>query len=240
MGFGMENKHKKTILRLIVLSAIVLSITAMFTPIACYDGSDVLKELYGIENPEKYIKIELSPLLHHGAGYNFSDPDSPSEHHQYRFFNLLKFETGKPVTIDSSLYLSTLFDEPYPIEDDLFFSGNIAGLIYALLSPIFLFFYAYICYKGIENIGIKKTRYFLHIGILSSIVGIIFIATFYYLINIIDFGNWGLTNFITLGYGFYIGITATVLFFLAYIMQNYYVKYPKEKPTMDDNLVKNK
>lgn len=225
----MKEKDKKILLNMIVLVAISLGFISLFAPTISNDYSDLLKKL-GTENPEKYTKHEITPILIHSIAYDFSNPDNPSEYHIYNFFQFLKFETGTPRETD---YAHETNPDLYYINQASNFS-NIFVMFYIIASITFPLLLIYFIYKGIKNIY-NKTRYFLYVGSIILISVVIFMVGMYYSINSLDIYNLGYIDITTIEYGFYLGIVTIVLFFLAYILQNYYLEYPKEKTISIDS-----
>ncbi len=225
----MKEKDKKILLNVIVLVAVILGFISFFAPTISADYSDLLKEL-GTENPEKYIKSKHAPLLHHHITYDFSNPDDPSEYHIYTFFQFFKFETGTYREINSA----------HKLNPDLYYINqasnflNVFFMLYILMLIILPILLIYFIYKGIKNIY-NKTRYFLYLFILTLTTCVIFMIGMYYSINSQDINNLGYTDIITIEYGFYLSIATIVLFFLAHILQNYYLEYPKEKTISIDS-----
>lgn len=233
----MQEKNKETVLKIIILTAIILTAISFFAPMASIDYSDVLDDLekQGYNPPRTYVKKEVSLVLWKHSIYDFSDPNSPSEHHSYRLFNLIEFETEKPINIDSTLINPKDLDLLNE-KGDIFFSTNIASLIYVALFPIGLAIFIYLIYKGFKNIGIKKTKYFLYLSILTPIISILFIAANYFYIDTIDFYNLNYINYMIIEYGFYIGMAGIILFFIAYILQQYFIKITEKKLPEDADI----
>ena len=221
----MEKKYKKTLLDLIIITAIAMTIISLFLPIICIDYSDVYKNEYN-EEPDKYAKLENSILLWHYAYYDLSNPEEPYENHQYRLFNIIKFETGKPIDIQSNI-VSLEEREFLTNNGDFFFSTNIAIYIYMAFIPIGLAVYIYLCYKGIKNIGIKRTKYFLYLALLSVIIFIVYIVGNYFFLETLDIRNIGYSKHMTTGDGFITGLISVTLFFIAYVTQQYFIKIDK-------------
>lgn len=226
--------NKKTLLKIVILTAIILSIISLFVPMIIMDYSDVLDDLQkqGYDVPKRYSKLETSILLWIHSVYNYNNPDSPPVHQSYRLFNLIEFEKGKPIDIESAL-ININDQDILNKRGDFLFSTNIASLIYIAIFPIGLAIFIYLIYKGFKNIGIKKTKYFLYLGILPSVIFILFLVGNYLYLSIVDFNDLGYTKYITLGYGFYTVIASIILFFIAYILQQYFIKIPEK--TVPDN-----
>ena len=226
----MKEKDKKLLLKLIVIVAIAIGFLYLFVPSFFIDFSD-LSKYSGVENPEKYVKIEYAPFLIHEIAYDFSNSDDPSEYHIYYFLNILKFETGEARDISS----------PHMQNPDIYYinkSSNFINIFYMstflalIIVPILIF---YFLYKGFKSIDNKKTKYFLYAGFVNLIVFVFYITAYFYFIKSMDIYNLGYTSFINIGYGFYLVIISIILFFFAYILQNYYIKYQKEKTVSSDN-----
>lgn len=123
--------NKKTLLKIVILTAIILSVISLFVPMIIMDYSDVLNDLekQGYETPEIYSKLENSILLWIYSVYNYNNPDSPPVHQSYRLFNLIEFEKGKPIDIESAL-ININDQDILHKRGDFLFSTNIASLIY--------------------------------------------------------------------------------------------------------------
>jgi len=219
----MKNEHKEILLNLIVLAAVAIAIVSLFVPIIGVDYSDIEKNM-GIED-FSYVKTYYGPLTAHIIVSDSLESDDAHEYHTYWFFGFFKFETGTPIE-----YESAHLKNPY----DFYITAS-NNYLYLLFVSFFMgmsiypFLFIYFSYRGIQNIDIKKTKYFLYLGIVNLISLISFLIGGYFLVNSFDVNNVGYVNFITFQYGFYLVITSVILFFLSYIMQNYFIDYSEKK-----------
>lgn len=219
---GMQEKDKKLLLKLIVIFAFIFGFLSLFIPSFCVDYSDYYEKI-GITNPETYSILESAPFYWHYVRYDFRNPENPLEEHTYNFFNIFKFQTGKTVDIETS----------FTYTEDLYLdkSSNIfitISSIYMASQAIIAALFIYVFYKGIKNIE-TKNRYFLYMVILIIISIIFYTIGVYYHESVKDINNLGYTSFITIQYGFYLGLISLILFFFAYILQNHYPKYANKK-----------
>lgn len=230
---GMQDKHKKIILNIIILSALASTFVSLFSPITSIDYSDVL-EKNGIKDPTLYWKYERSLILHHYSVY-YSNNEVNSEYHRYSDdFYIINFESGDKSLADEfsslSFYRSYLSNRDNPFATGLSNIINLTCLIFVFLLFVFL------VYKGIKNIYVGNNKYFLYIAILLIISLIIFLIMTYYLFDFMDYKNLGYTDVINLGYGFFTIIASTFLFLIVFFMQKYFLDLPKETKITNENI----
>ncbi len=225
MLLGMQEKNKKLLLNLIILFSIAFFIAILFVPITSVNYSDVL-EKNGYENPNLYWKYEQALLLRKYSVYN--KDDNPSEYHRYSDeLNLFSFEIGDKTLSDSFTEFS--FYRSYFSNRDNPFSMFLSGILSILFVVFGIAFFSYFCYNGFKSINVKKSNYFLYLGILYIVAFTFYCIISYYFYDFMDVKNLGYTDVFTFEYGFYINIAIIILFFIAFFIQQYFLVFPDEK-----------
>jgi len=223
----MKEKTKKNLLQLIVLAAIASAIVSVVVPIYTLDYSDIWTK-QGYEKPDVYGKLEASIIIWHYTAYDNRDPDSPSEFHDYIIMNIYSFKIGEPFGIISSEHAERVYISK------LSSLSNLASMFYIVYEVIGFSLIIFFCIKGIKTLNIKKTKYFLYLSIFIFISSVCFTLGSYYFFGVVDVDNFGYTNFITFGYGFYTGIISIILFLSAFFIQNYFIDYPDKFEKIDE------
>jgi len=220
----MRIKNKKTILKIIMLGAIASAIVSLFVPNVTFDYLDVLKK-NGNEYPEVYCKIEYSPLIIHFVGYNYEDGENPIVYDRYKIlYGLIKTESGK----GKGIHFSGTTDYDITNSDNLLVSKagfdflTIVGLIF------FLVLFSYFCYKIFRE-DEYNTRYLLYESLLLLVIVIGYPISIYYSYYIIDINNMGFIDSLIFGYGFYLMIVSTVLFFISYLLKKHFFDIKEAK-----------
>ena len=220
----MQEKNKKTLLKIIFLSAIALMITSIFSPIISFDYSDVLKE-YGYNNPDWYWTAEGSLFVDKLSVFTFSEEMNKkvSEFYRYTILALFRIEIGEKGD------WTEITD--YNIDKETLFSKGLTSMVGFVFSSILLFLFIYFCYSYIKynyNYN-RKNKYLLFLGFVTLILVIFKIIGVYMNIDYHDTQNIGYTNFLTFGYGFYLACIGIFLFFISYFIQYYFLNFSNNK-----------
>ena len=213
-----KGDNKKFLLNVIVISAVALSIAAIFTPISSFDMLDYY-DSKDIQDPESHWSLHSYFFLAH---YTFNKGSRTAE--RYGIFHVLYYDTPEWGELNSGGNLVAKYGS-VPSSNAL---NVMSFLVFGALG---LFAYFYFCFKSLKVCGKKKTKFFLYSGIIglavisSSIISLNFNLNFLY--------NSSLSDFIRLDYGFYYIVIASVLFIIAYFTQTYLVDFSEEKPNIE-------
>jgi len=217
----MKQNLKKSILNLILLAAIALFIVSLFSPIVCFDQSDVLEES-GYEDYQWYWMRENSIVLSKLTVYDFRDTMSEEGHAFYRYLlltNFVLYEIG-----ESEAETITEYDR----EEPAFISTTMADFFAIICFPIAFILIIYLLYNGFKYFFIRKNNFFMYLGLLLVVGYIIFFFGQYYFFDFVDTEDLGYTNVLNFGYGFYTSIACIVLFFIIHFIQRYFLDFSKE------------
>ena len=211
------NTSKKIVFDLIIFITIAFAVVSLIIPHYFFNSSD----LY--DNREYYWKNEISPLLDH----TIADDSKIDNDLAYPLYESYSFPGGIVIYMEGAPPFNQAFDDyssggfPLPTSAAQYRFVNLVGTMTLLV--LFIYF----SYGVVKEYRNKKTRYFLYIGILV----LIWFFCDFFIAHIVYSGlevyNSGLTNFVKFEYGFYLMIVVSVLFFIAYFMQDYLLDFPK-------------
>jgi len=194
-------KNKKLLLNLIILLAVAFSIVSLFAPVISYDNSPWYND-YGLK-PSEYWKHD------YGIFYNH-DLRGDKSVNVYRILHIIEFKEGK---IGLSIWDSSI----------------ITNFSFILISGILLFsLFSYFCYKSIKVDDHKKTRYLFYAGISMVATISAFILSLHSTAGSFYNSRFPGEVVFKLGYGFYCMLAASILFFVAYSIQYYFVDFSEE------------
>jgi len=215
-------------LKIIVLVTLALGFAVFLNPLFTFDLRDVY-ENNNYQKPEVLWKSEEGLLYMRYSEYVDDNGDISLLFNHYCIFHFLNFYSGEK----SGLYQRFSVYEDNEVES-IFLSPEIFAIsaicIIGIFLPIMLYFY----YKGFLLYGEKKTKYFLYIGIMLSVLTTIFPIYLYYLYNLIDGAQIGFFNNLKIGYGYYLLVTTTILFFIIHFIQSRFLNLEKES-----NIIRN-
>lgn len=225
----MKNKDKKFVLNLFALIAVALTIASIFTPLYSSDALDHFKDMgYEYEDISFRWLVESSILY---SRWNIAIGNITGI--KYFIFGIFPYETQefKEINIEG-LQLSSYELISEGVEPQ---SNMTIIIISLLISVLLLISFFYFCYKGIKSCVRKKTRYLLYAGFISFFITFGSLFVFYFNLNFIQSKNDWLhfTDYVKLEYGFYYMIISIILFFIAFILQNYFVDYTEDKSTVE-------
>ena len=217
---GMNDKNKKIVLLSILFIAIFSMIFSFFFPISSMNFSDALVKS-GYEEPDIYWKFEYALFFKHYSIYDYRDLEKPSEFHRIFAFSD-KFESGNLSLENEFIYPSfeeKIMNNVYnPVSLDV---TQILFYIFAFFSLSALFF---CCIKGYKTLNLKKSRYFLFLGIIFLIGLICFTILSYLRFDFSDVNNLGYASVMRLEIGFYALLLSGILFFVIHFLNNYFIK----------------
>lgn len=224
---AMKVEFKKILLNLVAVIAVSLSIACLFSPLTSFDFSDVYENTGypPLEvNCKKESYIFLSPLISHYKEYDYRINENLPVYEKYNLMFNIELEKGEP----TGEFLFYKYYENINENENIFALGSPARNFCTLLiriSSIILF--SYFVYKGFKKIEYKKNIYFLYASFVVIFGIIVKLALVYNSFDTADSTNsmnLNYTNFLTLGYGFYLAFFSIIMFFTAFIIQNYFSK----------------
>ena len=224
----MKNKDKKLMLNLFVLIAIALTIASIFTPSLSSNSLDYYEKGGFTYNDVGFKWVVDSSIIFSRWTVSIGNITAA----KYFIFGFFPYETElwKEVNLEGLQIMS--YDL---ISEDVAPSSNIliTGILLIIFTLLISFFYFY--YRGIKNCSRKKTRYFLYDGIIVLFIAIISFFVFNFSLNLIESNKtWlELTDYIKFEYGFYYMIISSVLFFSAFVLQNFFIDYSEDKATVE-------
>jgi len=216
----MHNKDKKNILNFTLLIAISLSTVSFFSPVTCFNSSDVLDDK-GYEEYDWYWTLESSFLLNKLSIYDFKNTidENGNVYYRYSIIDITIYESGqKGDWIELSDYT---IDEPNLLSRSL--GSMIILIIYFILGALFFYF----SYKTLKQYY-KENNYIFYMGLISLTIFLAFIIVSCTNINFYDTQKLGYINYISFGYGFYLAMTSIILFFVLYFIRPYFLDFKKE------------
>jgi hypothetical protein len=213
----MNDKNKKFILKLIVIFAIVIATTSLFLPFTSFDLRDYYKE-NGI-NYDAYWKYDMSYVIYHFSTYD-NTIEAASNYDKYVILTAIPIsETGQ---------FSDKFQSMWANENIPNSSITATRISSTTILILFLFLFSFLSYQSFKYCILKKTRYLFYSGVIILIGVVCLISYAIITMNIIDSNNFGYNNYRTYGPGFYLMIVSIILFFIAHLMQTYFLKLPEK------------
>ncbi len=225
----MKNKDKKFVLNLFALIAVALTIASIFTPLYSSDTFDYYKDMgYEYEDISFRWIVESSILF---SRWNIAIGNMTGV--KYFIFGIFPYETEefKEMNIEGLQLASYEL-----ISEDVEPRSNMVVIVISLLISILLLAsFFYFCYKGIKSCVRKKTRYLLYAGFISFFITFGSFFVFYFSLNLIESKNDWLqfTDYFKFEYGFYYMIVSIILFFIAFVLQNYFIDFSEDKSTVE-------
>ncbi len=229
----MKNKDKKTILNLVALAAVAFSVATLFTPVASWNLLDIYKDA-GVDNPCEfglsYWSTEVSTLF---IRLKHTDDNITVYNHLFFAFIPIASEGWEQRYIGESKVTNYEFS----IDPQVPSSRATTVMSTIVFGVVLLVLLLYTTLKGFKYCEVKKTKWFFYSGFITISMGIGLLITVFFDINYFD--NWphgNYTDYIRLEYGFFYIVISSVLFFTAYIIQNYFIDFSKDKPEIEKNL----
>lgn len=221
----MQDKNKKNILSMVALLALALLIVSLFLPVLTLDYSTIL-EKNGYNKPDLYWRMDKYFAFIHYSVYDKRDVKNQSEFHRYKFFNFFIIETGDHSIKDEFSPISTY--EKTSTEQSYLFTEKTAAMTWFVFGIVTFLLCLFFCYRGIRYCTVKKTKDFLFLFIIGLIFSFVYITLNYFSNDFADVNNLGYNKYMTFEFGFYLFYLSIFLFFVVFIVQNYFLDLPKE------------
>ena len=219
-------------MNVLAIAAIAFAIATIFTPVVSFSTLDIYHD-YGIDEPCEYgyiyWKTEYTSFL--------SIVSYVEENVTFYAINFPFFVIYSDNWDYRSISEGDITQYAFSIQAKEPSSRVLSEMSYYLFGPFFLFGMLYFFYKGMKYCDVEKAKWFFYSGFLMAVAAIGIRISYHIMIDTFDpwpYGNY--TDYIVLEHGFIYMITSSILFFTAFIIQNYFVDYDEDKPEIEKNL----